>query len=102
MYTGEGKGGPDPLGRNSVPYDTSSSFLILDGTGSHSIIPTRARRSRASLPILYHPYYTVWNPLKKEEKKLLKLQSKAQECVSRKKAQKILKKYHKSLKSYPY
>ena len=38
------------------------------------------------------------------EKKLLKLQKKAQECVSREKAQKILKKEkkcHKFLKSYP-
>ena len=32
----------------------------------------------------------------KEERKLLKLQSKAQECVSRKKAQKILKKHEKA------
>ena len=42
--------------------------------------------------------------MRKEEKKLLKLQSKAQECVSRKKAQKILKKekkWQKSLKAYP-
>jgi len=39
--------------------------------------------------------------LNKAEKKLLKLQSKAQECVSREKAQKILKKdkkWHKFLK----
>tara|TARA_Y100001963_G_scaffold17331_1_gene21381 strand:+ start:606 stop:749 length:144 start_codon:yes stop_codon:yes gene_type:complete len=43
--------------------------------------------------------------LNKSERKLLKLQSKAQECVSRKKAQKILKKekkWQKCLKSYPY
>ena len=33
--------------------------------------------------------------LKKPEKKLIKLQSKAQECVSREKAQKIIKKYDK-------
>ena len=33
--------------------------------------------------------------MRKEERKLLKLQSKAQECVSRKKAQKILKKVEK-------
>ena len=42
--------------------------------------------------------------MRKEEKKLLKLQRKAQECVSRKKAQKILhkaKKWQKCLKSYP-
>ena len=42
--------------------------------------------------------------MRKEEKKLLKLQSKAQGCVSRKKAQKILKKekkWQKCLKAYP-
>ena len=42
--------------------------------------------------------------MRKEEKKLIKLQKKAQECVSREKAQKILKKekkWHKFLKSYP-
>ncbi len=42
--------------------------------------------------------------MRKEEKKLLKLQRKAQECVSRKKAAKILtkaKKWQKCLKSYP-
>ena len=33
--------------------------------------------------------------LKKAEKKLIKLQTKAQECASREKAQKILKKVHK-------
>jgi hypothetical protein len=33
--------------------------------------------------------------MRKEEKKLLKLQTKAQECVSRKKAQKILRKEEK-------
>ena len=32
----------------------------------------------------------------KAEKKLIKLQTKAQECVSRKKAQKILKKHDKA------
>ena len=32
----------------------------------------------------------------KAEKKLIKLNTKAQECVSRKKAQKILKKYDKA------
>ena len=35
--------------------------------------------------------------LNKAEKKLVKLQSKAQECVSREKAQKIIKKYDKRL-----
>ena len=45
----------------------------------------------------------------KRVKKLIKLQKKAQECVSREKAQKILKKdekvhkkWQKSEKSYPY
>jgi len=40
--------------------------------------------------------------MEKPERKLLKLQTKAQECVSREKAQKILKKekkWHKFLKS---
>ena len=32
----------------------------------------------------------------KREKKMIKLNTKAQECVSRKKAQKILKKYAKT------
>ena len=51
----------------------------------------------ASLPISYHPYYTVCESyLNKEERKLIKLQTKAQECVSRKKAQKILKKHDKA------
>ena len=42
--------------------------------------------------------------MRKEEKKLLKLQKKAQECVSRKKAVKILtkaEKWQKCLKPYP-
>ena len=33
--------------------------------------------------------------LKKAEKKLIKLQTKAQECVSREKAKKLIKKYDK-------
>ena len=34
--------------------------------------------------------------MKKKEKKLIKLQSKAQDCVSREKAIKLLKKYEKA------
>ena len=69
--------------------------MVLDNT-SHPHTSEVSVANGASLPISYHPYYTVWNPLKKEAKKLIKLQTKAQECVSRKKAQKILKKHEKA------
>jgi len=70
--------------------------MVLDSTAS----PTTKRREQSdrsgALFISYHPYYTVCESyLNKEAKKLIKLQSKAQECVSRKKAQKILKKSDK-------
>ena len=29
MYTGEGKGGPDPLGRKAVPHDTPFFFFLI-------------------------------------------------------------------------
>ena len=61
--------------------------------------PTRASRRRASLSYLL-PFLLYC--MDKREKKLIKLQKKAQECVSREKAQKILKKdekWQKCLKS---
>ena len=69
--------------------------MVLDNISHPQHERSEPKANGASLPISYHPYYTVWNPLKKEEKKLLKLQKKAQECVSRKKAQKILHKEQK-------
>ena len=99
MYTGEGKGGPDPSEGVVVFQTPPPSLLILDGTGSHRIVPHGARRSRAES---YLSQPSLLYCMRKEEKKLLKLQRKAQECVSRKKAQKILhkaKKWQKCLKS---
>ena len=29
MYTGEGKGGPNPLGRKAVPHDTPFFFFLI-------------------------------------------------------------------------
>ena len=98
MYTGEGKGGPDPSEGVVVFQTPPPSLLILDGTGSHRIGPHGARRSRAES---YLSQPSLLYCMLKEERKLLKLQSKAQECVSRKKAQKILhkaKKWQKCLK----
>ena len=89
MYTGEGKGGPDPSEGVVVFQTPPPSLLILDGTGSHRIVPHGARRSRAES---YLSQPSLLYCMLKAERKLLKLQSKAQECVSRKKAIKILKK----------
>ena len=77
---GEGKGGPGPLGGSSS-FRHHSLFLLLDGAFSPSLI---------------HYLYTVNNPLNKSERKLIKLQQKAQECVSHVKAQKIIKKADKA------
>ena len=77
---GEGKGGPGPLGGSSS-FRHHSLFLLLDGAFSPSLI---------------HYLYTVNNPLNKSERKLIKLQKKAQECVSHVKAQKIIKKADKA------
>ena len=99
MYTGEGTGGPDPSEGVVVFQTPPPSLLILDGTGSHRIVPHGARRSRAES---YLSQPSLLYCMLKEERKLLKLQSKAQECVSRKKAQKILhkaKKWQKCLKA---
>ena len=94
MYTGEGKGGPDPSEGVVVFQTPPPSLLILDGTGSHRRrITERSERSERSGVYLSQP--SLLYCMLKEERKLLKLQSKAQECVSRKKAQKILKKEKK-------
>ena len=71
----------DPAPQGEFVFQTSLPFLLLDGAFSPSLI---------------HYLYTVNNPLNKSERKLIKLQQKAQECVSRKKAQKILKKHEKA------
>ena len=71
---------PTPSGE-SLSFRHHFPFLLLDGAFSPSLI---------------HLLYTVNNPLNKAERKLLKLQSKAQECVSRNKAQKIIKKADKA------
>ena len=47
MYTGEGKGGPDPSEGVVVFQTPPPSLLILDGTGSHRIVPHGASRRRA-------------------------------------------------------
>ena len=74
--------------------------MVLDST---SIPPhERSERSERSESIYLLP--SLLHCMDKAERKLIKLQSKAQECVSRKKAQKILlkaKKWQKCLKSYP-
>ena len=92
MYTGEGKGGPGPYEGVVVFQTTPPSLLILDGTGSHRIVPHGASRRRAES---YLSQPSLLYCMLKEERKLLKLQTKAQECVSRKKAKKILKKSDK-------
>ncbi len=62
--------------------------MVLDNT-SHPITSERSERVSLSQPSLLHC-------MDKREKKMIKLNTKAQECVSRKKAQKILKKYAKT------
>jgi hypothetical protein len=64
-------------------FKTSLPLLLLDGAFSPSL---------NTLPLIS---LTVNNPLNKSERKLIKLQSKAQECVSRNIAQKIIKKADK-------
>jgi len=65
----------------ALSFRHHSLFLLLDGAFSPSLI---------------HYLYTVNNPLNKSERKLIKLQQKAQECVSHVKAQKIIKKADKA------
>ena len=79
LYRGR-EGGTRPL-EGALSFRHHSLFLLLDGAFSPSLI---------------HLLYTVNNPLNKSERKLIKLQSKAQECVSRTKAQKIIKKADKA------
>ena len=64
--------------------------MVLDNTAPspHEL----ARSASESLYLLPSLLYCM----DKREKKLLKLNTKAQECVSRKKAQKILKKHEKA------
>ena len=63
--------------------------MVLDNTALS--ITERAEGERS---LIYHLPSLLYCMLK-EERKLLKLQSKAQECVSREKAVKILKKEKK-------
>ena len=64
--------------------------MVLDNTAS-----SNTERAEGERSLIYHLPSLLYCKLK-EERKLLKLQSKAQECVSRTKAQKIIKKADKA------
>ena len=66
----------------------------------HTAYPI-TKRAEGERSLIY-PLPSLLYCMEKAEKKLIKLQTKAQECVSRDKAQKILKKekkWHKFLKA---